>query len=266
MTDNTNTPADDSNTLSATVNATGTSSPTSFEIDPAHQHHADAVLAMDPLQVPHTHDIPDGWASSFTLKPTALPPAVQREIDGKLAALGPLSPAVREAKANEFTAAAIRSQRQQLVTKIGVGKDATPYHRELAGIARDVEDLYRQHASYQTQLEEIARYEMETDPATGEVKPVPVYAVTGERAQAYVTQQHDLLRRIRLLVQDDGTPGLEGAKRAKRALHETVTARVEFERQLSERREVKARAETMNRERRINAQAEALASLQRNGG
>lgn len=268
MTDSNTSPAADSNELAANVSATGTSSTasrTSYEIDPAHRHHADAILAMDPANVPHAHDIPDGWAASFTLKPTALPKAMQHEIEGQLAALGPMSSASYEAKGAELTAAAMRSQKMQMIAKIGVGKDATPYHRELAGIARDVQDLSRQFDAYQAQLEEVVRYDTVTDPATGEPKPVPVYAVTGDRARGYVMQQQDLSRRIRLLVQDDGTPGLEGAKRAKQAMYESVAARVELTRQVTEEAEAKAEAVEINRKRRITARADSLARLQRNG-
>lgn len=266
MTNTTNTPADDSNALSATVTTTGIASPTSYAIDPEHQHHADAIRAMDPMQVPMPFEIPDGFAASLTLKPTALPPVMQNEIAAKLAALGPLSPAVREAKQAELTVAAVRSQRSRLITKIGVGKDATPYHREMAGIAREVSDLHDEHTRLENELAHVVRHDTVIDPATGEPKAVPVYAVMGTRARAYVERQRDLERQIRLLAGEGDGLGIEGQRRVSRAMHESVMARVELQRQVDEEAEAKALAETINRNHRVNARAESLARLRRNGG
>ena len=96
------------------------------------------------MHVPRPYEIPEGWAANLTLRATALPPVMQREVAAKLAALGALSPEQRTAKEAEFTADVIRSQRSSLIVQGGVGSDATSYHRELAGIARDVHDLHRQ--------------------------------------------------------------------------------------------------------------------------
>ena len=251
--------------LTAEVTATGTAPRPTNIIDPEHQHHADAILAMDPLEVPRPYTIPEGWAANLTLRATALPPEMQRVVTAKVAALGTLTPEQRTAKEAEFTADVIRSQRARLIVKGGVGADATPYHRERASIAREVSDLLRQYDALQADLEHIVRYDTETDPITGEPKPVPVYAVIGQRAKAYVEQQHDLERRIRLLVADDGTDGIEGRWRVQEALAESVKARVELERQLWEDAEAKRLAETINREDRIKKRAESLARLNRNG-
>lgn len=250
--------------LTVHVSATGSPSRSSNAIDPEHQHHADAILAMDPLAVPNTHEMPNGWAANLTMRATALPPEMQREVTNKLAALGDLSPEERQAKEAEFTAAAVRSQRTSLMVKIGVGKDATPYHRELLDIVREVEDNYRQIDALQAELDRVARYDTEADPVTGEPKPVPVHAVTGERKRAYTAQQEDLHRRIRLLMNPDGTPGIEGARRAKEALAESVAARVELERQVTEEAEAKVLATKNARDERIRKRADSIVRLNRN--
>lgn len=250
--------------LTAEVSTTGSPSRISNVIAPEHQHHADAILAMDPLAVPRTHDIPDGWAANLTMRATALPPEMQREVMDKLAALGNLTPEQRQAKEAEFTADAIRSQRSSLMVKIGVGRDATPYHQELLGIAREVEDNNRQIDALQAELDRVARYGTVTDPVTGEIKPVPVYAVTGERERAYKAQQVDLHRRIRLLVNDNGTPGIEGAKRAHQALAESVAALVERDRQVTEEAAAKLLAAKDARDERIRKRADSIVRLNRN--
>lgn len=251
--------------LTAEVTATGTAPRPTNLIAPEHKHHAHAILAMDPMQVPMPYDIPEGWAANLTLRATALPPEMQRAVTAKVAALGTLTPEQRTAKEAEFTADVIRSQRARLIVQGGVGPDATPYHREQAGIAREVSDLLRQYNVLQAELEHIVRYDTQTDPITGEPIPVPVFAVIGQRAKAYVEQQHDLARRLRLLVDEDGAYGIEGSKRLDQALAESVAARVELDRQLSEEAEAKRRAEAINREKRINSRAESLARLNRNG-
>lgn len=251
--------------LTAEVTATGTAPRPTNLIDPEHQHHADAVLAMDPMEVPRPYTIPEGWAANLTLRATALPPEMQRAVTAKMAALGNLTPEQWSAKEAEFTADVIRSQRARLIVQGGVGPDATPYHRERASIAREVSDLVRQYDALQADLEHIVRYDTETDPITGEPKPVPVFAITGQRAKAYGEQQRDLERRIRLLVADDGTDGIEGRRRVQEALAESVAARVKLASQLANEAEAKRRAETINREKWINDRAESLARLNRNG-
>lgn len=124
--------------LTAEVTATGTAPRPTDLIAPEHKHHADAILAMDPMQIPRPYDIPEGWAANLTLRATALPPEMQRTVTAKVAALGNLTPEQRSAKEAEFTANVIRSQRSNLIVQGGVGRDATPYHRELASIAREV--------------------------------------------------------------------------------------------------------------------------------
>lgn len=77
--------------LTAEVTATGTPPRPTNLIAPEHQHHADAILAMDPLQVPRPYDIPEGWAANLTLRATAVPPEMQQEVAAKVAALGALT-------------------------------------------------------------------------------------------------------------------------------------------------------------------------------
>jgi hypothetical protein len=262
----TSTPATaNASALQAAVTTGGTAAPAADAIAPEQQHHVDAILAMDPMQVPMPYDIPEGALAGLSLRLTALPPAMQHEVAAKLAASGPMNAETAKVREAELTAAAIRDQRARTIAKVGVGRDATPYHRELAHIAREVGDLNAEHDRLQDELSRVLRYETKADPVTGEPMPVPVYAVTGERAEAYVARQHDLERQIRLLVGDGNSPGLEGAKRMRRALAESVAARVELQRQVDEEAGAKAEAEAINRRKRISERAESLARLQRNG-
>lgn len=264
MSDN-STPSTDTTELAANVTATGTASRKTTDIPAEHQPFADAILAMDPLAVPRTHSIPEGWgAAPLNLQASALPPEMAREVEAKVNALGDVTPEVRAAKEAEFTAAAVRSKRVDLIAKIGVGHDATPYHREQADISREVADLNREFERIQADLAHVSRYEMDYDPKTGEPTPVPVYSVTGTRQRAYIAQQEDILRRIRLLVNPDGTPGIEGARRVREALAVSAAAQAELARQVSEEAEAKSLAQTMGREERVKARAESIVRMSRN--
>lgn len=267
MNDTTSTPTTPESVLTAEVTATGTAPRgNSYEITPELQPFADAVMATPLDDVPTPHSMPEGWGANLTMRSTGLPPEMRREVEEKLNALGSLTPEDRAAKDVEFTAAAIRSKRMELRVLTGVGSDASPYHREQAAIAREVRDLATEFQRLQSELEEVARHETVTDPATGETKAVPVYRVAGTRAQAYARQQEDISRRMRLLVKDDGSLGIEGEKQLRQALHTSAVARQALHRQVTEEAEAKRRAEEINTERRINARAESLARLNRNGG
>lgn len=259
MTDTT--PSNTGNELAADVGSTGTTTRTDYTITPDLRPYADAVLAMDPVRdVPPPYEFPEGhsWPAP---RAAALPEGLRREVEAKLAALPPEQRAAKDA---EFTAVAIRSMTAAIRIKTGVGKDATPFHREMVGIAREVSDLDAEFNRLQSELETVHRYDASVDPATGEATAIPVYAVTGTRAKAYVEQQQDILRRTRLLVNDGGY-GLEGRRRMDTALHESAMARKQLHEQMEDHAEAKVRAVHNERERRINERAESLARLTRNG-
>lgn len=262
--DNTDAPNDSG--LSAEIMSIGSEARKPIDILPEHQHHADAVLAMDPSEVPMPYSIPEGWGMNLKLRIEALPEDMQRDVNARLRALGEMSPEDRSAREQQFCADAIRANRSKLITQIGVGADALPYHREAAAIAREVSSLIREHEGLFQTLEGSVRYETQTDPLTGEKVPVETYGLSPGRVRGIQMQQADIGRRIRLLVNEDGSHGIEGARRMREALAESVAVRVELERQITEEAEAKRRAEEINREKRINARAESLASLRRNGG
>jgi hypothetical protein len=261
-----NTSAPETTALTAEVTATGTASKRpSYEITAELRPHADAIMAMDLNSVPTPHSIPEGWgAKPLALRSTALPADMKLEVDAKLAQLGNVTPEERAAKEAQFTEQAIRSKRMELRVMTGVGKDATPYHREQVAIARDYRDLAAEFDRIQADLHRVARYENVTDPNTGEAKAVPVLAISAERQKAYIARQDDISRRMRLLVNDDGSMGYEGEQRLRQALHESSAARQKLAQQLYVDAEAKRRAAHNEQERRINERAESLARLQRN--
>jgi L-alanine-DL-glutamate epimerase-like enolase superfamily enzyme len=186
---------------------------------------------------------------------------MQAEVRDKLAGLGRVTPEVAAAKENQFIADAIRAKRPQLFAQIGVGRNALPYHREMAGIAAEFQNLTRQYDRLAEALDEVVGHDTCTDPATGKAEAVPVYAVVGPKRQEYIDQQADLVRHMTMLQRADGSPGIEGARRMEQALFETVALIKGRQAQAEEAAEAKRRAEHIARERRINRQAEAFARM-----
>lgn len=249
--------------LTADVSAIGgpSTSPT-YDIDPADRSIADSILAMDPMDAPPPYEIPHGWKVP-PLRVTALPKDRREEVYTKLDALPDgLTPKEREAKEAEFTADVVRSMQSGIRVKTGLGRDALPYHREMMAITVECQELAREFDRLSDELTDVQSHRTEIDPATGEAKPVPVYRVQGARHAAYVAQQADLARRMRLLIGEESGFGLEGQKRIKQALFESVGLIKARDQQVAEHAEAKRRAEEMAREERINAQARSIARMQ----
>lgn len=257
--DNTSAPNDA--VLVPAVESYGTSSDApSYEIAPEDQHHVQAVIGLDPFNdVPAPYQLPEG-RSFGTLKLTALPEDLQVEVRQRLASVAPEK---REALEAEFTADAIKRLRPQIRLKTGLSADATPYHREMMAITREFDEAANEFNRLSDELTAVARHITKFDPTTGEAIAVPVYKVTSERRRAIEAQMHSLHVRMQLLQTDDG-PGIEAVQRLKQAMFETVEARKEIQRQIDENAEAKRRAVDLNREDRINAQAQRIAALTRN--
>ena len=238
-----------------------TSAPASYAIAPEDQHIADSIVAMDPV-----NDVPGASNTTGVLRNTKgliranLPPEARKAVDAQLAALPFDQRADRE---GELVAAAMRPLLIAARAMGGMGEDATPYHREMATIEQEYQRAKRRADEVVEQIGEVSHYLTSIDPVTGEAKPVPVYAAQGERQRALFNEFEALSHRMRLLTDPEGKWGPEGKRRMERALWEAVEARKAVAAQRAERQEVERRAVDINRERRINAQAEQLASFRR---
>lgn len=229
----------------------------SYEIADEDKHHVDAILAIDAINdVAGPHEIPKGWNNLGSLKASALPKELQRKVEAKLANF----PAERRgAMEAEFTAEAIRGMRGSLRVKTGLGEGATLYHREMLDITREYHDAETQFLRLQDELAEVARYDTQFDPITGQSTPVPVMRVSENRRRGILAEMESLNSRMALL-HKDGKPGVEAEKRLKQAMYDSVMQRKELARQVEERAEARRRAAEINREARINEQAKRFAS------
>ena len=252
-----------SDSITANVTSTGGASQTSnYDIPPEHQHHADAIMAMDPHKGPTPHVIPPGWQANIKLRASALSPEAARIVREQVDALGDMSDRERADAEAQITAQTARSLYVGR-RNVGSGVPDTPFHHELANQAYRYRDIEREWDQLEAELTRVARHDTHTDPVTGVQTAIPVFAVTGTRRTAMEQEQRRLVSQGRLLVRADGTLGVEGARQLKKAMHAAVMQRVAQTQQLEEAAEAKRRAEAINREKRINERAESLARMSR---
>lgn len=232
--------------------------PPTYDIDPADQHIADSIRSMDVLsQVPGpTSAIGAVKVPEPTL--SALPPAMREQVEAQLA----MVPASKRAESEkELVVKALRKHSLHLRSLAGVAGTATPYHREQAVIARDIRTAEAEFDALSTQLHDIIRYDNQWDEATQSNIPVPVFAVEGDRRKAYMQQQDQILYRISLLVNGDGSLGIEGQRRMAKALHDSVQLQKAVAEQKADNEEVEKRAQELAREARINKRAGVRAKM-----
>lgn len=260
-------PEDNTSDLRTGVIETGNPSPVpSFEIPPEDQHHLVAVRASAQQLAPSPCVAPDGR----NLPPMTVSALPKERQPGPLEALATQSEVLaqlqgvpeehREAAEHAAVAAAIRAVRPRLRVLTGAGPDATPLQREQLLIAREVFDHQQAIERLQTDLDEVVRHDTVIDPETGEATAVPVYQVTGDRLRAYQEMQRSHMGHIRALMNPDGTPGFEGAKRLQAAEYESVMARKALAEALEDEAAAKREAAKQEREERI---AKRVASMKR---
>lgn len=266
MTDtNDNAPHADDTALRAVAisNVTGPEGP-SYDIAPEDRHYVESIYAIDSKSITGPYEIPDNWKVS-ALRVTALTPDRQHEVRAKLEALpAHLTEEQRTIKETEYVGEVIRSMQSELRARNGLHSSALPYHKEHAAIAGEYMELAREHQRLGSELLRVDRHDTVRNPETGKVEAVPVFAVTGERAQAYEATQQSIRSRMFLLLDDDGKPGVESQRRLKQALHASVGIVKQLNEAKADNAEAQRRAAEMIREDRITARAKSLANIQRN--
>ena len=248
--------------LRAEVISTGRAPQMPEGIPEADHSYADRILAMDTIR-----DVPSpvkGPAGKRYPKMTVetLAPEMRGEIYQKLQGV----PEDQRAEAeHRLVAEHIEGQLPSIRLKTGVGEGALPYHKELMTIAQEYDALAKEHQRYADMLDDVSRFETLYDPETGEPIVGEVMKVRGSRRTHYERHMADLQRRMRLLANADGTPGLEGQKRAQGALKESIAILRQREQEAEDLARVNARAEEINREASIEKRAQARARMKRGG-
>lgn len=249
------------NSISASA-PTPTPMPASYDIAPEDQHIADRIVGMDPVNdVPGASNTTGILRNIKGLRAVNLPPEARKRVESQLDGIPFDQRADRE---SGLVAAAMRPLLIMGRASGAMGENATPYHREMATIEHEWRQAKRIADDCADQLAEVEGYRTEFDETTGEAKPIPVFAAFGERRDGLIRELAAQQHKMRLLTDPEGNFGPEGKNRMKVALYEAVEAEKAVAAQRADRIEIERRAQHMEREQRLNQQAEQLASFRRN--
>ena len=262
---NTTTPAPGGEPMRATVANYGILQGKSDDMSEDLVPYAKQVLDMDPITDVNGNVKDDASYRPMQLKIDSLAPAMRSEVYRQLELRPNMPPAERAQLESKLVEEAIRGKLGSIRGMTGVRSDSLPYHKEMADIAAQVNDLQRKRANLQEAVDDVADVKRGEDPETGEVVAVPVYRYSEERRKAYEVEIANIDRNIRLLVTPEGPYGIEGAKRMRVALAESATMLKRAQELRADEAEAKRRAEVQTREDRINARAAQLAKMRPSG-
>ena len=200
---------------------------------------------------------------SFKEKATALPPEQQAKVYRALDSMPNLSPEQREAKEASLVRQAITEKLGSIRGKTGVSPSSLPVHKEQAQIAMDVAELYRKRNVLLKGVDKVVDVRKVEDPATGELSAEPIYWLSEHTRQKWQEAIDGLDRDIRLLVKEDGSPGLIGAKRLAAAEIDSAKVLRQRNTALANEQAAQKRADEILREESIEKRAEMLARMKR---
>ena len=192
----------------------------------------------------------------------ALPPQARADVLKKLQGM---SPEERAQKEPELVFEAVRGSVAQTRALTGVGSNALPYHKEAAEIAGQVYQLNREYDQLTTQLDRMT-FETRFNEETGKNEPVEVPVLSGIRRKGYADRLNDIARQRRLLVNEDGSDGIEAAKRLQKAAIESARILKQRDDEAAEHAAAVKMAEDMARTSRIEAKAKSIVALKGHGG
>lgn len=266
MTEQTN---DQTNDQPKTADTTGSTLPAAqdYTIAPEDAELANQITNFDPVfDVPSPTTVIGGTHKPVTgeLSAKMLPPEAQQEIRQKLANV-PVSQAAK--RENELVRQYLHEKALEVRIKAGPGAGANEFQRERFHIAAERHQAEREILRITEQLAQVDRWEPVLDPNTGKAVIDPktgqpqvkaIETVTGERRTGLERRIDELNHKIMLL------EGPEGDLRERKALHAAVQSAKAKQAQLEEDREARKLGESMNREERVKAKAEAYAKRGRN--
>lgn len=266
MTDD-NTAADGgSEDLRVSVTSYGSRPTTTNTAPPELQPYLEQVRKMDPVRDVRGNIEFTERSSGLKLKASALPPEQQSKITRALDSIPNLTVEERAKREHELVSQAAAAKLGATRGLTGVHRDALPVHKEQAQIAMDVHALYQKRAVLQAQVDKVVDVRKVEDPVTGELSAEPVYWLSDHTRAKRQEAIDGLDRDIRLLVMDDGTPGVIGARRIAAAELESAKILLQRATQQSQEAEAQKLADQMVSDERVKQRAEQIAAQKRMQG
>ncbi|MDE1467934.1 hypothetical protein [Aurantiacibacter sp. D1-12] len=249
--------------MRAAVANYGSLSSNDESIPDEHRLYAEKILKMDPLEDVQANVSGPGGARPMKLKASGLPSDLSAEVYRRLERMPTMPHEEREKHESNIVAEVLKERRGALRSITGVRPDSLPFHTEQANIAMQVRGLYEKRNSLQRDIDRVKDVRKSEDPETGEVVAEPIYWLSDTKRANFADQVVDIERQVRLLVNEDGTYGIEGLKRVRKALAESAAQLHRLDLQRAEEAEAKKRSAEINRDARINRRAEAYARMSR---
>lgn len=265
-TTSTDTSDNGSEDLRATVASftSGNSNAPGQDVSPALQPFLDQVRRMDAIRDVRGNIQFTERSDSLKLKATALPPQQQAIIARKLASMPNLSAEERAEHEAKLVREAATEKLGAIRGKTGVHRDSLPIHKAQAQIAMDVQSLLEKRDVYLEGIDRVADVRKVEDPVTGEVTAEPVYWLSDHTRTKWREAVDGLDRDIRLLVKEDGSPGIIGARRLAAAEIDSAKILQQRADSLAREQEAQALAAKMVRDEQIAQRAEVVANQKRN--
>ncbi|MFC0590269.1 hypothetical protein ACFFF7_12665 [Novosphingobium aquiterrae] len=243
----------DNTDASPVASGTASYTPPTYDIDPADQHIADAILSIDPADLPGISTSNEQANLSLPTSVAALPPMLRAAAEAKLQYIPQHKRAAAEAAA---VAEVLRDNTLDIRSKTGFAGHVDEYWQERSRITREHDRAIDEIDRITAQLAEVARYETEVGP-DGKSRPRPIFVMGEAARRTAIQRQADLLYKARLLFADNGGLGIEAQRRLDKALKTSVGLRKTQQAKLADMQEVEKRAEVALREKRIQAAVDA---------
>lgn len=226
-----------------------------YDIAPEDQQLADEIASFDPV---YDTKGPTSFSGSVKLpesiKATGLPPHLRDPI---MAQLVNVPESRRDAEEQRLVNAALYENSLGVRIVCGPGEGANAFQRAKFALTFEIEEAEREAIRLGNELAEIERWDNLADPTTGELKPVPVEKLQGERRRGVEMQRQQMLHKLDML------NGIEGERRLAKAKFEAVQEVKALRAQLDDDREARKRADEMLRDERIDARAKLYAKHNR---
>lgn len=224
-------------------------------VDAADRSYAEQIVSADPVY---------GTVSAMTVTGS-----LKLRDNVPLEALSPQDANLVRAKLRAMPPAGAEANMQRLINEVvyakavnarvmgGLGPTATPYHREIFGIERELRDLGAQHLKIAEELTEVIRWDNVVNPETGQREPKAVEKVQGARRVALQQEMDRLNYRMTVIEK------IERPRRLNEALKQTVSQEKARVAEIEDAAEAERRAEKQMREERITRMADAKVTMLR---